>query len=51
MVVVEDAADLLGASVSISVTNVLQTSNGQLVFARLAEDEPGREDEPGDIAS
>jgi uncharacterized protein YacL len=51
MVVVEDAADLLGASVSISVTNVLQTSNGQLVFARLAEDESGREDEPGDIAS
>ena len=36
MVVVEEADHLLGDTVSISVTNALQTSTGRLVFARVA---------------
>jgi uncharacterized protein YacL len=36
MVVVEDADHLLGQSVSVTVTNALQTSTGQMVFARVA---------------
>jgi uncharacterized protein YacL len=37
MVVVEEADHLLGDTVSISVTNALQTSTGRLVFARVAD--------------
>jgi uncharacterized protein YacL len=37
MVVVEEAEHLLGDTVSIAVTNALQTSTGRLVFARVAE--------------
>jgi len=45
MVVVEQGSEHVGETVGISVTNVLQTSSGQLVFGRLAESperEPGR---------
>jgi uncharacterized protein YacL len=38
MVVVEDAVGSMGRTEDIVVTNVLQTSNGRLVFARLASD-------------
>lgn len=37
MVVVERGADLLGADVNAVVTNVLQTTSGRMVFARLGE--------------
>jgi uncharacterized protein YacL len=40
MVVVEQAQALLGDTVSVSVTNVLRTSTGQMVFARVG-DGPG----------
>ncbi len=36
MVVVEAADHLLGETVTVSVTNALQTSNGRLVFGRVA---------------
>jgi uncharacterized protein YacL len=39
MVVVEEAEHLLGDTVSIAVTNALQTSTGRLVFARVADSE------------
>jgi uncharacterized protein YacL len=38
MVVVEGAKARVGESVEVTVTNVLQTSNGQLIFGRLADD-------------
>jgi uncharacterized protein YacL len=38
MVVVERAKAHVGETVEVTVTNVLQTSNGQLVFGRLADD-------------
>jgi uncharacterized protein YacL len=37
MVVVEEAEHLLGDTISIAVTNALQTSTGRLVFARVAD--------------
>jgi uncharacterized protein YacL len=37
MVVVERGADLVGADVRAVVTNVLQTTSGRMVFARLGE--------------
>lgn len=37
MVVVERGADLVGADVHAVVTNVLQTTSGRMVFARLGE--------------
>jgi uncharacterized protein YacL len=37
MVVVEEGRDLLGSSVTVQVTNVLQTSTGRMVFAMLAD--------------
>lgn len=37
MVVVEDGSRLLGSEVKVKVTNVLQTSSGRMVFARLDE--------------
>ncbi len=37
MVVVEEASDRIGHSVSVRVTNVIQTSTGRMVFAALAE--------------
>ncbi len=36
MVVVEEADHLIGQQVSVTVTNALQTSTGQMVFARIA---------------
>jgi uncharacterized protein YacL len=38
MVVVEEADHLLGDTVTITVTNALQTSTGRLIFARVAGD-------------
>jgi uncharacterized protein YacL len=38
MVVVEEADHLLGDTVTIAVTNALQTSTGRLIFARVAGD-------------
>ena len=35
MVVVEDANSLLGQTIRVTVTNVLQTSTGQLIFAQV----------------
>jgi uncharacterized protein YacL len=37
MVVVEEADHLLGDTVSITVTNALQTATGQLVFGRVGD--------------
>ncbi|HEX8100486.1 MAG TPA: TRAM domain-containing protein, partial [Actinomycetota bacterium] len=37
MVVVENAGDLLGQTVSVAITNTLQTSAGRMVFARVAD--------------
>ena len=42
MVVVESAVQRVGDTVSVSVTNALQTNTGQLVFARLAGEQEGR---------
>ena len=48
MVVVEEADHLLGDTVTVTVTNALQTSTGRLIFARVAGDSgevpPRRED-------
>ncbi len=38
MIVVEEADHLLGDTVSVTVTNALQTSTGRLIFARVAGD-------------
>jgi len=40
MVVVEQAADRIGAEVSVRVSNVIQTSTGRMVFAALADAGP-----------
>ncbi|MFB3137629.1 MAG: PIN/TRAM domain-containing protein, partial [Phycisphaerales bacterium] len=40
MVVVEEAADRIGAEVALIVTNSLQTSAGRMIFGRLAEGAP-----------
>jgi uncharacterized protein YacL len=40
MVVVDDASHLLGQEVPITVSSILQTSSGRLVFARHREDLP-----------
>ncbi len=40
MVVVEQARRHLGQTVEVSVTSVLQTSAGRMIFARLREEEP-----------
>jgi uncharacterized protein YacL len=37
MVVVEDAAHLLGSTVEVAVTSNLQTNMGRMVFARLRD--------------
>lgn len=41
MVVVESAADRIGQSVSVAVTNAVQTAAGRLIFARLSGEEGG----------
>ena len=38
MVVVDDAQRLLGKEVSVSVTSVLQTSTGRMIFAKIEKD-------------
>ena len=40
MVVVEQAHEHVGETVEVRVTNVLQTSNGQLIFGLLSGDTP-----------
>ena len=42
MVVVDDAHHLLGQAVNVSVSSILQTSSGRLVFARHREEETSR---------
>jgi uncharacterized protein YacL len=42
MVVVEQGKKHLGQTVQVTVTTVLQTSAGRMIFARLAEEEAGR---------
>jgi len=42
MVVVEGARQLVGSDVAVTVTNVLQTTTGRMVFATLAHDGAGR---------
>jgi uncharacterized protein YacL len=37
MVVVDDARKLLGRSVDVIVTSVLQTTSGRMIFAKLKE--------------
>ena len=41
MVVVEEAADRIGTDADVTVTNVLQTSTGRMVFAALSSSEIG----------
>ena len=36
--VVEEADHLLGGTITVTVTNALQTSTGRLIFARVAGD-------------
>ena len=38
MVVVQEAAPLVGSEVAVKVTNVLQTTTGRMVFATLAQE-------------
>ena len=42
MVVVEGARDLIGSEVALSVTSVLQTSAGRMIFGRMEGDRGGR---------
>jgi len=44
---VEEAADRIGSETDVTVTNVLQTPNGQLLFATLASETPDADGEPG----
>ncbi len=43
MVVVDNAADLIGQNVDVAVTSVLQTTAGRMIFSRLKEDEEERQ--------
>jgi uncharacterized protein YacL len=47
MVVVEEAVGSVGRTEDILVTNVLRTTSGRLVFARLAPAAPGSGSPPG----
>jgi uncharacterized protein YacL len=51
MVVVDHARKLIGKSVEITVTSVLQTASGKMIFGKMEENgkigEPGR---PGEMA-
>ena len=42
MVVVEGARDMIGSEVALSVTSVLQTSAGRMIFGRMEGDRGGR---------
>jgi uncharacterized protein YacL len=42
MVVVEGARDMIGSEVTLSVTSVLQTSAGRMIFGRMEGDRGGR---------
>jgi uncharacterized protein YacL len=39
MVVVENARKLIGKTVDLTVTSVLQTTAGRMIFAKIREDE------------
>lgn len=43
MVIVENASKLLGKEVEVSVTSILQTTTGRLIFTTLKETEQGRQ--------
>jgi glycine cleavage system H lipoate-binding protein len=45
MVVVDHARKLIGKSVEITVTSVLQTASGKMIFGKM--DENGKSVEPG----
>lgn len=47
MVVVEEAAGLVGSKVPVTVTNILQTASGRMLFARLAQVEDAEPGGPG----
>ena len=53
MVVIEDAAELVGRTVDVQVTSSLQTNMGRMIFARPNGDgaEPGAQTEPREAAS
>jgi uncharacterized protein YacL len=51
MVVVERASAKVGETVEVTVTNVLQTSNGQLIFGQLADEPPDELPAAGGAAS
>ena len=51
MVVVERASAQVGETVEVTVTNVLQTSNGQLIFGQLADEPPEELPAAGGAAS
>ncbi len=42
MVVIDQGKKVLGQTVTVAVTSVLQTSAGRMIFTRLADDEGGR---------
>jgi uncharacterized protein YacL len=42
MVVVEHGKRFLGQTVDVTVTSVLQTSAGRMIFSRLREEDPAR---------
>lgn len=44
MVVVEGGGDLVGSEVEVTVTNVLMTASGRMVFAKVPEAEAGRDE-------
>ena len=41
MVVVDHGKKYIGQAVDVTVTSVLQTTAGRMIFTRLREDEPG----------
>jgi len=40
MVVVDDAEDRIGRSVSVTISNAVQTSGGRLIFGKISPDQP-----------
>ncbi|MGH2677463.1 MAG: hypothetical protein ACRDHB_03760 [Actinomycetota bacterium] len=37
MVVVEEASEQIGADLRVTITNIVQTTSGRMVFARLGQ--------------
>jgi hypothetical protein len=51
MVVVDNARRFVGRNVDVSVTSVLQTTAGRMIFTRLKEDADRGADRPADRSS